>query len=282
MLLTLLCAGEAKAGDLPPVLDLENLATCTSYTYAVTSMQVLNSGAMGYDAYFSADANGGDVTWQYQTTSTCPGSDDGLGNITSTCIGYSISISGGVIPSSPVVDSTHVNATGTQSGSTGQTLIMRASGDLGAGTVNCDADFLYHVTSSGGGWGDPHLTTVDGVHYDFQSAGEFTALRGDKVEIQTRQSPVPTAKVPITNEYTGITHCVAIYTAVAAKFGSTRVTLQPKPGAEPDPNSMLLRVNGKPGVLRAGRRRGCRWTLRGRRRPRGSGSGRIDRGRRGV
>src|SRR5205823_11250796 len=25
--------------------------------------------------------------------------------------------------------------------------------------------------------GDPHLTTTNGIHYDFQSGGEFTALR---------------------------------------------------------------------------------------------------------
>jgi hypothetical protein len=115
------------------------------------------------------------------------------------------------------------------------------------------------VTASGGGWGDPHLTTVDGVKYDFQSAGEFTALREDQLEIQTRQSPVPTATVPITNAYTGITHCVAIYTAVAARLGSSRVTVQPSPGAEPDPKSMQVRVNGQvvqlgdvPLVLHAG------------------------------
>jgi hypothetical protein len=60
---------------------------------------------------------------------------------------------------------------------------------------------------------------------------------------------VLTATVPITNPYTGITHCVAIYTAVAAKLGSTRVTVQPSPGAEPDPKSMQLRVNGKPVTL---------------------------------
>jgi len=120
-------------------------------------------------------------------------------------------------------------------------------------------NFTFMSTSTGGGWGDPHLTTVDGVHYDFQSAGEFTALREDGFEVQTRQSPVPTATVPITNAYTGITHCVAIYTAVAAKLGSSRVTVQPSFGAEPDPNSMQVRVNGKvvtfgdtPHVLHAG------------------------------
>jgi hypothetical protein len=127
------------------------------------------------------------------------------------------------------------------------------------GANSCSADFEVLVTASGGGWGDPHLTTVDGVHYDFQSAGEFTALREKDFVLQTRQSPVPTATVPITNAYTGITHCVAIYTAVAAKLGSSRVTVQPSPGAEPDPNSMQVRVNGKvvtlgdaPYVLHAG------------------------------
>jgi hypothetical protein len=125
---------------------------------------------------------------------------------------------------------------------------------------SCTTDFTFMGTSSvGGGWGAPHVTTVDGIEYDFQSAGEFTALREDRLVIQTRQSPVPTATVPITSAYTGITHCVAIYTAVAAKLGSTRVTVQPSPGAEPDPNSMQVRVNGKvvtigdaPYVLRSG------------------------------
>lgn len=130
---------------------------------------------------------------------------------------------------------------------------------IGAGSNVCSADFTFVPISTGGGWGDPHLTTVDGVHYDFQSAGEFTALREQGFEVQTRQAPVPTASVPITNPYTGITHCVAIYTAVAAKLGSSRVTVQPSPGAEPDPKSMQVRVNGKvvtlgetPYVLHAG------------------------------
>ena len=113
------------------------------------------------------------------------------------------------------------------------------------GTTPCTQNYRFHVTSDGGGWGDPHLVTVDGVHYDFQSAGEFTALRQKGLEIQTRQTPVPTATVPITNPYTGITHCVAIYTAVAAKFGSSRVTLQPGlASGEADAKGIQLRVNG--------------------------------------
>ena len=40
--------------------------------------------------------------------------------------------------------------------------------------------------------GDPHIRTVDGVNYDFQSAGEFVLLRDENLEIQTRQIPVAT------------------------------------------------------------------------------------------
>ena len=109
----------------------------------------------------------------------------------------------------------------------------------------CRGTYDFRITANGGGWGDPHLTTVDGVHYDFQSAGEFTALREDKFEVQTRQSAVPTATVPITNAYTGITHCVSVFTAVAARLGSSRVTLQPNPDVEASSRGMELRVNGK-------------------------------------
>lgn len=49
--------------------------------------------------------------------------------------------------------------------------------------------------------GDPHLTTTNGVNYDFQSDGEFTALRNSAsgFELQTRQSGVETTFTPGAN-----------------------------------------------------------------------------------
>lgn len=145
----------------------------------------------------------------------------------------------------PVAGTTKVKITTAGPVSTGQLGIFHVtSANVPDANITCDTDFNFRAVANGKGWGDPHLVTVDGVHYDFQSAGEFTALREPEFEVQTRQTAVPTATVPITNEYTGIRHCVAIYTAVAAKFGKTRVTLQSGLGGRVNPESMELRVNG--------------------------------------
>ena len=119
------------------------------------------------------------------------------------------------------------------------------TGNNPEGTGNFDA---YTDRVSGGAAaneGDPHITTVDGIHYDFQSAGEFVALRdADGLQIQTRQTPVSTAD-PIPNPYTGLTSCVSLNTAVAAKVNTHRVTYEPNLSGEPDPTGLQLRVDGK-------------------------------------
>ena len=95
--------------------------------------------------------------------------------------------------------------------------------------------------------GDPHIHTVDGKRYDFQAAGEFILLRDrDGLEIQARQTPVLTA-APITDAYSGLTACVSLNTAVAARVGSHRISYQP--GQER--GQLIFYLDGKPARLTA-------------------------------
>ncbi len=109
---------------------------------------------------------------------------------------------------------------------------------LGAGSPN----ELLHYGSRNNGFddGDPHITTVNGIRYDFQSAGEFVVLRDNAIEIQARQKPVPT-QVPIQNAHNGLRVCVSVNTAIAARVGRQRVTYQP---SQSGANSMEIRVDG--------------------------------------
>jgi hypothetical protein len=91
--------------------------------------------------------------------------------------------------------------------------------------------------------GDPHIRTLSGENYDFQSAGEFTLLRGDDLEIQARQTPVPSAP-PATNPHTGLASCVSVNTALAARVAGRRVTYQPSLTGTANPAGMELRVDG--------------------------------------
>jgi len=109
------------------------------------------------------------------------------------------------------------------------------------------ANKLLHWGSLNDGFndGDPHITTVDGIHYDFQSAGEFVALRdGNGLQIQTRQTPIATTFNPGPNPYTGLATCVSLNTAVAVRVGTHRVTYQPNISGVPDPSGLQLRVDG--------------------------------------
>ena len=95
--------------------------------------------------------------------------------------------------------------------------------------------------------GDPHITTLDGTHYDFQGAGEYVALRDPGIaEVQVRQAPIATTFNPGPNPYHGLATCVSLNTAVAARVGERRVTFQPDLSGEPNPDGLQLRVDGKP------------------------------------
>lgn len=95
--------------------------------------------------------------------------------------------------------------------------------------------------------GDPHLTTVDGLRYDFQGAGEFVYLRDPQpqgMEIQVRTAPVATTHVPGPDAYHGLATCVSVNTGVALRAGQHRVTFLPNLSGQPDPAGLQLRING--------------------------------------
>jgi hypothetical protein len=92
--------------------------------------------------------------------------------------------------------------------------------------------------------GDPHITTANGTHYNFQGAGEFVSLKdSDGAEIQTRQKPISTTFIG-SDSYDGLTTCVSLNTAVAARVGEHRVTWEPNLSGVPDPTGLQLRIDG--------------------------------------
>ena len=100
--------------------------------------------------------------------------------------------------------------------------------DSGGRKDQCVFRLQIGGTDNGSDTGDPHLVTVDGQKYDFQSAGEFTLLRDREAgtEIQVRQTPAETPP-PVTDDYSGLTECVSLNTAVAVRLGSHRISFQP-------------------------------------------------------
>ncbi len=102
--------------------------------------------------------------------------------------------------------------------------------------------------------GDPHITTTNGINYDFQAAGEFVALRnsGTGFELQTRQTPVFTSTVPGINPHTGLASCVSLNTAAAVRVGERRISYQPVPRPLAGPEDMELRIDGRLVSLPAG------------------------------
>ena len=95
----------------------------------------------------------------------------------------------------------------------------------GASLTDLYNQFLEYITTGtvtidvpqGGGRGDVHLTTFDGLHYDFQAVGEFvlakSTVAGDNFQVQIRLSP-----------YGAGPDSATITTELAVQVGNDRVT----------------------------------------------------------
>ena len=103
---------------------------------------------------------------------------------------------------------------------------------------------FYSVTYGPTSSGEPHITTINGMHYNFQSVGEFVLLHNEGMEVQTRQAPIPTTYNPPADPHDELATCVSINTAVAARVAKHRVTYEPNLSGVPDPGGLQLRVDG--------------------------------------
>ena len=80
--------------------------------------------------------------------------------------------------------------------------------------------------------GDPHITTVDGAHYDFQGAESSSrcAIPTDSKSRRARHPSRPRFSGP-RHAYDGLATCVSLNTAVAARVGSTASPTSPTSAA---------------------------------------------------
>jgi von Willebrand factor type D domain len=82
--------------------------------------------------------------------------------------------------------------------------------------------------------GDTHITTFDGLYYDFQASGDFVLLESQNFTVQTRQAPGPA-------HYPG----TSVTKAVATQMGTSRVEIYLSP--------RKLLINGKAVSLASGK-----------------------------
>jgi VCBS repeat-containing protein len=96
-------------------------------------------------------------------------------------------ISGGLFTFAPVT-----NTTGT--GYANLSFQVQDDGGIANGGLDLDPtpnNISINVTAGGGSWGDPHMFTFDGLHYDFQATGDFILVRAldSDLKIHVKQAP---------------------------------------------------------------------------------------------
>ncbi|NEQ53739.1 MAG: hypothetical protein F6K11_27005 [Leptolyngbya sp. SIO3F4] len=73
------------------------------------------------------------------------------------------------------------------------TSLMVVAQPVAAQTSFCENRSVPSDMAQGSSYGDPHIITLDGLHYAFQMLGEFLLIDSDdhKFEVQARQAQVP-------------------------------------------------------------------------------------------
>lgn len=93
--------------------------------------------------------------------------------------------------------------------------LARTPAERYCGCADSSRLFGPNVSAVGRSTGDPHLTTLDGLAFDFQAAGEFVFVSdGAGVQVQVRQEPVDDS----------VCQAVSVNTAVSARIGGIRVS----------------------------------------------------------
>lgn len=107
---------------------------------------------------------------------------------------------------------------------------LQPSGGGGGGGGGSGPEDPAKRAPPGDSYGDTHLNTFDGVHYDFQVVGEYTLVRStrDDFLVQIRQVPIAGPKVASVNQ------------AVATRIGGQRMSFTLENGA------IVVRIDGKP------------------------------------
>jgi hypothetical protein len=240
LLSMMLVATRVYAADVQDITVSASCSGNTDYSYAADTNDPNPTNAV----LGQSGAKGGTVQWTFWDIGGCV--KDTVNLKVAHCGALDITlpnVSGDVDPNATASADAKVTVTGhpTKSGEAKLTLKVT---DTAPPNNGCTRLYNFHAIANGSGWGDPHMTTVDSVAYDFQGAGEFIALKGDKFEVQTRQRPVPTAN-PATDPHSLLNLCVSTYSAVAVRIGSNRVTLEPYViNGQPDPTTLQLWVNG--------------------------------------
>ncbi|RKG85526.1 SBBP repeat-containing protein [Corallococcus terminator] len=219
----------ANAGDYDAVIF--------QYSTAGVKQRATLLGSLGRESVTAITSDGGANLYVVGTTTydlkSVPGSF--LGNVDTFLAKFDVQLN---LKSLHQYGSTHPNpalkdetATGVAADNdTGVYVVGYSKGHIGTGTNQGDTDLfvmryadgcsvdpaLVASCRSGNGWGDPHLVTSDRYNYDFQGVGEF---------ILTESVPVAAEPFTVQARQKASGNRVALYSGVAARFGTDRVAV---------------------------------------------------------